>query len=201
MSRAGFLLSFAAAVALAACGTLYTTKPQPTTYDLGPVAPAPQALKLSGVLALHEVTAPAWIDSAGILYRLAYRNPTLNQAYATSRWIASPARLVDQRLRHRLAAAGGVVNGAEAVGAAERLRVEIADFSQVFDTPAASHAAVRLRATLQGPKGMLAQRVFSATAPAPSPDAEGGVTALARASDQAIDELVQWLASALAPAR
>jgi cholesterol transport system auxiliary component len=41
------------------------------------------------------------------------------------------------------------------------------------------------------------QKRILVAAPAPTQDAEGGVAALREATDQASDQLAQWLASAL----
>ncbi|TXD63075.1 hypothetical protein FUT88_04480 [Ralstonia sp. TCR112] len=41
---------------------------------------------------------------------------------------------------------------------------------------------------------MIDQRVVQADAPAPSPDAAGGVAALTQASDKAIGEVLDWVA-------
>ncbi|MCL6456208.1 MAG: ABC transporter, partial [Ralstonia pickettii] len=74
------------------------------------------------------------------------------------------------------------------------LRVELVDFSQVFDRPDASRGVVRLRATVSLARGVIDQRVVQADAPAPSPDAAGGVAALTQASDKAIGEVLDWVA-------
>jgi cholesterol transport system auxiliary component len=77
------------------------------------------------------------------------------------------------------------------------LTIELEEFSQVFSAPADSHGLLRLRATLvqaaPGGERLLGQRVLQLQQPAASPDAPGGVRALAGASDAAVAELVQWL--------
>jgi cholesterol transport system auxiliary component len=78
------------------------------------------------------------------------------------------------------------------------LRIELEEFSQVFDTATQSWGLLRLRATLldnmQGGEKLLAQRTFVIRKPAPAPDATGGAQALAAATDAAADEIGQWLA-------
>jgi cholesterol transport system auxiliary component len=77
------------------------------------------------------------------------------------------------------------------------LRLELEEFSQVFDNPNTSHALLRLRATLTqrspGSETLLAQRSFVLQRPAPSPDAAGGVRALTAAADAVVLELEAWL--------
>ena len=74
------------------------------------------------------------------------------------------------------------------------LRVELVDFSQVFDRPDASRAVVRLRASVFVARGLVDQRVVQVDVPARSADAAGGVAALTQASDRAIGELLDWAA-------
>jgi cholesterol transport system auxiliary component len=77
------------------------------------------------------------------------------------------------------------------------LRLELEEFSHLFESPTQSVGVVRLRATLaeNTPSGekLLAQRVVIVQRPAPTADAPGGVRALAAATDAAAEELSQWL--------
>jgi len=62
-----------------------------------------------------EASAPGWLDSTGIAYRLTYIDSARPQVYAQSRWVDSPAALLTQRMRTRFAAVGPVVNGCDGV--------------------------------------------------------------------------------------
>jgi cholesterol transport system auxiliary component len=77
------------------------------------------------------------------------------------------------------------------------LRLELEEFSQLFDTPEASSGVLRLRATLtqRGASGeaLLAQRSFIARQSAPTADASGGVHALTVATDQVAQDIEAWL--------
>jgi cholesterol transport system auxiliary component len=77
------------------------------------------------------------------------------------------------------------------------LRVELQEFSQVFDAPERSRAVVRVHAVLVSGGRLVAQTSFSVDRPAPSPDAQGGARALALTADAAIDRLIGWTADAL----
>ena len=74
------------------------------------------------------------------------------------------------------------------------LRLEIEEFTQVFDAPAQSRAVVRVRASLLGNRALMAQRTFNVEVASATPDADGGVRSLASASEQAIDQIVEWTA-------
>src|SRR6185436_19799962 len=120
------------------------------------------------------------LDSPLMFFRLNYANDRQPRAYANSRWTMAPAQLFGQRLKSRLAQAGGIVLPA-ADGAANvpLLRIETDDFTQTFDGPAHSSAQIALRATVFNARTMTAQKTFVKQVPAPSADAAGGARALA----------------------
>ncbi len=178
--------------------------PMPTTYDFGLSAPAIAVDQpLPGTLAIATITAPAWLASDGIIYRLAYDNAARPQVYAQSRWVAPPSELLGQRLQQRLAnvAAGGLTDGASSVTADYLLRVELEEFSQVFDARNRSRAVVRARASLidQQQGTLVAQQEFNAEHPAP-PDAAGAAHSLRGASDAVLSKIVGWLMAVGSPA-
>lgn len=194
-----------AAAILSGCSLAPQREPV-ETFDLGP-PPAPAAANpgIRAVLLLPAVSAPAWLEGNGIVYRLAYENSARPQAYANSRWVASPAEMLTQRVRGRFAgAATGVVTGAEGARADYAVRLELEDFSQSFGSPAASRVSLRARASVVrlADRALVAQRVFSVEQAAPSPDARGAVAGLAGAADAFIEQLLAWTGEqARAPAR
>ncbi len=181
---------------LAAC-----TTPQPPVakiiYDFGPVystAAAP-ATSRRPALALPEIEAGAGLDSPALLYRLQYQDAHQLRPYALARWSVPPAQLVRSRLRDALSRQGPVL-ATEGV-AAWVLRVELDEFSQLFDSPASSQALVRLRVSLLRSDQLVAQTSLVARAAAPSQDAAGGVRALTMATDDVVSQLAAWLNSQL----
>jgi cholesterol transport system auxiliary component len=190
-------LATSAALALAGCATpqAQVTK---AVYDFGPVR-ATGASALASMtpnpvaLALAEVDASAALDGLNVVYRLAYADVQQLRPYALARWSMPPAQLVRSRLRDALAARGPVLGPAD--GATPwLLKVELDEFSQQFDAPASSSGAVRLYASLFNANKLVAQRSVQTTAPAPSPDAAGGVRALTAATDDAVAQLATWVA-------
>lgn len=164
------------------------------SYDLGPQRVHAQANPgIKATLMVSAVVAPAWLDSTGIVYRLAYLDAARPQIYAQSRWVDSPAALLTQRVRSRFAAAGPVVGNGDGARADYALRIEIEDFSQSFTAADRSQAAIRMRVTLVNlsNRALLAQRTFSMEQPA-APDAEGAARALAQATDAVIESLLEW---------
>lgn len=176
-----------------------SSSPQVIQYDFGPDPAKGSAPALRQPLLVYDVSAPAWLDSQNIFYRLAYQDAARPQAYADSRWVSSPGELIAARVRGRLAASGkgGVIHPADGTRASHALRIELDEFNQVFDAPGKSRAVVRLRATLLGKTALIAQQSFSAEREAATPDAEGGVRALIAASDEVLDQLVTWTVASL----
>ncbi len=182
-----------ATLLLCACATNSTAN---SVFDLGPVKVVPGAATATlPPVSLADLEAPGWLDTHAMQFRLAYANSQQLRRYSRSRWTMPPSALLSQRLKSRIAQAGGVVLAATD-GAAQIpvLRLELNDFTQVFTAPGQSHADVALRATLFNGRSLLAQKSFARSVPAPSADAEGGATALAAASDAIIADIIAWLA-------
>ena len=198
-ARGLFLIIFGL---LSGCA-LPTPPARPAVFDFGPGAistPAPAQAR-HAPLAVAEFEASAALDSNAMLYRLAYNNVQQLQPYALARWTMPPAQLLRQRLREQLGQRRALLNpgdgGPGAAAAPLTLRVELEEFSQLFETPDQSVGLLRLRATLvqPGPGGekWVAQRSVSVQRPAPSADAPGGVRALTAASEAAVQEIEAWL--------
>jgi cholesterol transport system auxiliary component len=196
----GQIAAVALGLACGACGiSPISTPPEVTQYDFGPMPEKKAAQGLRQPLLVYDVSAPAWLDSPFIYYRLSYQLAARPQAYADSRWVGSPAELITGRVRARLASSGkgGIIHPADGTRASYALRVELDEFTQVFEAPGQSSAVVRLRASVLGKNALIAQKSFSVERPASTPDAEGGVRALIDASDEAVDQLVAWTLASL----
>ncbi len=187
--------------ALAGCAVAPSA--QITRYDFGPMGTpvVRTGIRIPGSLSVERITAPPWFDDTDIIYRLAYLDPTRRQAYSQSRWVASPEDLLTQRLRQKLDAVmeRGVISDNEDVKPDYALRVDLEEFSQVFDTPQTSRAEVRLRASLLDVtrQRLIAQHDFGVQHPGLTPNAAGAVHGLLEASDATIDALTEWLVNSL----
>lgn len=168
----------------------------PTLFDLGvPTAHQPRAT-LAGLppIRVAEVAMPSWLDTPLMYFRLDYANQQQPRPYATSRWAMAPGQMLTQRLRQRIAQAGGIaLTASDGAFDAPLLRVQVDDFSQHFRAPQTSSARLALRATLFRGRHVIAQRSFTLEQDAPSADAGGGAAALAAAADAAMDEITDWL--------
>ena len=183
---------------------------RPILYDFGPGpltnSPA-SGINAPDAVAVAEVEASPALDSAAMLYRLAYADDQQLKAYTRARWSMPPAQLLRQRLREQLGRRHALLQpGQNGVSGSTRLlalRIELEEFSQMFATPEHSTGLLRLRATLfqPGPGGekLVMQRSVIVQRPAPSADAAGGVRALTAAADAAVQEIEQWLSSRQPP--
>lgn len=175
-----------------------------TQFDLGlPLTGLSQETQGTSARTLAEVFAPAWLDNPEIVYRLAYEDASQAHAYAQSRWVAAPARLLAQRLRERLplAPSAGTASPDQTLASDYLLVVELDEFSQVFDTPQTSHALLRARATLidSHRHELIAQHPFEVRRPGLSPDALGAAHGLREAVDEFVTELLHWMDQASTP--
>ncbi len=207
VSRVAGVFAAAALLVLSGCGSLPDKPTRSMTYDFGPGATAPRPTNRMAPLpplALADIEAPNSLDGTAMYYRLGYQDALQLRPYAQARWSMPPTQLVTQQLRETLGQRRAVLIAGEgpAVNRLEGklpnvLRIELEEFSQLFDSPGTSVGLVRMRATLvdvttAGEK-LLAQRSVVVQRPAPTADAPGGARALADATAAAVEEISQWL--------
>jgi cholesterol transport system auxiliary component len=169
-------------------------------YDFGPGAtqamPSNRMAPLTPLL-LAEVEASSAQDGTAVLYRLAYADAQQLRPYAQARWSMPPAQLLRQRLREHLGQRRSLLAPSDAMAPGSlALRLELEEFSQLFASAQSSSALVRVRATVSrsgSPAKLLAQTGFVVQRPAASPDAAGGVQALAQATDALVQQVDAWL--------
>ena len=180
---AGFVL------VLSACAAGARNTSPAVVYDFGLPMAKPVDEGWPGVAL--EVRSLPWSDSLGIDYRLAYDDPLKPREYLESRWAANPGYLLSQRLRQQLGTS--VVSGGAVADCL--LRVDLQEFSQVFDTRQSSRGVILADLLLvDGKRRRLAERRFSVEKSAATQDARGGVGALVVAADDLGGQIARWLA-------
>jgi cholesterol transport system auxiliary component len=183
---------------LAGCATPQPPVPK-AVYDFGLSLQAPSTQAVSAplpALVLAEVDANAALESTAVVYRLGYADAQQLRPYTLARWSMPPAQLVRLRVRDALSIRGSVLSTAEG-SAPWLLKLELDEFSQLFDSPTSSAGVVRLRATVLRAGAVVAQRSILSRTSAPSQDAPGGVRALTLATDDAVAQLSAWLAQTM----
>lgn len=171
----------------------------PTTslsYDFGPIAKEHIAERSKIAISLAELNAPGTLDSNAMLYRLQYDNAQLLRPYAQHHWSMPPAQLFAQRVKSRIAAAGGTVLGvADGVADLPILRIELDEFSQVFSSATQSEAQITMRVSLIKKNKLIAQQYFAFATASGSADASGGAKAMQKTADRSISAILVWLHS------
>ena len=164
-------------------------------YDFGPpLSSADAPSHDSGTFRLADILATPALDSTSMLYRLAYDNAQQLKPFAQARWSATPAQLLEQSIKMQFSRAGmPLADSREAAADMFMLRLELDEFSQIFDSPDSSHAQLNVRASLSKGRSIMAQRSFSQSMTAVSNDAAGGARAMQQASDALIAELLHWI--------
>lgn len=197
MSKQLFLIS--CFIFLSGCVTPQSSAP--TLYDLGTTtAPIMQPEKSNQVTSIlvTPVISPQWLDKPAIHYRLAYSNPAKLYAYANSRWAASPAILLTQQMRQHISTGTPyfVIKNSAYARADYVLQIELVEFIQIFDLVDRSHVTVRLQASLidRKSRALIQQKRFEAQLATPTADAAGAVSAFSKASQQLMQQIVNWTA-------
>lgn len=192
---------------VSACTTLSSPQPPASVYDLGmPPASSTQRLpelprQIRYSILVADAAAPSWLDGTAMHYRLLYHNPAQTYTYANSRWIATPAALLTQQIRNRIAT-GTPEQVTKDFGMAKTdyvLHIELEEVVQLFDTATDSRVALGFRASLveRNKRKLIVQKDFHRIVHAPAADAAGAVFALSAASTQLIDLLIDWLIAEL----
>lgn len=185
------------AILLTGCTLTPKTPSSISVYDLGsPSTIVPRySLSSQATIQITDIAAPVWLDTQSIHYRLAYHDPARIYTYADSRWNAPPAELLTERLRQYFATKNIDRHHQNDTPVNYLLKIDLGEFTQIFNTPDNSQAVVQLRASLYEPTSRLpiAHRSFLGRQETQTADAAGAVTAFIQVSDNLLNELVQWL--------
>jgi cholesterol transport system auxiliary component len=181
------------ASALAACA-LGDRAPAPKQLDLGAGAPAAAtASQEMPPIAVPPANSASLLTETMVVWRVGDQGQP--QAFETYRWVAPPARLVTQRIVDRLSLQGAVLQQ-NIGGEVPQLRLNLQRFEQTFSIDgASSQAQLTLQAVLMRGSDVVGQRLINIRVPAATQDAPGGALALRTATDQAAEQVAQWLTS------
>jgi len=176
---------------LTAC-TLGDRATVPTQLDLGAGGPAAaSALPEMPPIAVPPANSASLLTETMVVWRVGDQGQP--QAFETYRWVAPPARLVTQRIVDRLSLQGAVLQQ-NIGGDVPQLRLNLQRFEQTFSADgASSQAQLTLQAVLMRGAVVVGQRLINIRVPAATQDAPGGALALRTATDQAAEQVAQWL--------
>ena len=137
----------------ACCPTSRSARP---TYDLAPRRGRRRRTPPGAPLVLPDLEVNGALEGTALLYRLAYADAFQLRPYAYARWSAPPGAAAARSACATTSGATGPIldfGGRRLAGAARRrpppvLRVELEEFSHLFESRAASQGVVRVRCTL-----------------------------------------------------
>ncbi len=168
----------------------------PKQLDLGSVTVAPKtALPPNPAIAVPAAASAVLLNETMVVWRVGDAGQP--QAYTTYQWAAPPARLITQRVVDRLSLQGAVLQ--QSVGADfPQVRLNVQRFEQTFSPDGASSKGnLTLQVVLIRGTKVLDQLLIDLSVPAVTQDAPGGADALRQATDQAVEQMAQWLTVAL----
>lgn len=164
--------------------------------DLGALTVSPgQSLPANPAIAVPAAASAALLNETMVVWRVGDTGQP--QAYTTYQWVAPPARLITQRVVDRLSLQGAVLQ--QAVGADfPQVRLNVQRFEQTFSLDgASSQGKLTVQVVLIRGTKVQDQLLINIAVPAQTQDAMGGADALRQATDQAVEQMAQWLTQSL----
>lgn len=173
------LYALASVIFIGIAGCSFHTQPPPALHDFGVQPTASNASPQTSI----DVEAPEWLESTKIRYRLLYASPTQVRSYTLDRWIAPPAKLLEQELE------------ASGSNLGYPIKVNLLDFEQQFDRPGHAKALMSFTVTAytSNLKTRLGSKTFRLERVTATPDAEGAVNAFSELSRRAAGQVEGWL--------
>jgi cholesterol transport system auxiliary component len=186
------------AAAMTACGTGVRAPAHYHVLDPGPV-PVPAAhardatMKAAITLLVAPTTADGFYDAQAIVYST---SSGMRAYYQLNNWTEPPGRRLGALLAARLRDSAMFGTVATATGGVRGTLVLDTHLDEIYHDASTrpGSARISLTAILSDPsrRTVAGERHFSASAPAPTPDADGAVHAFDAALGPLLDEVVAW---------
>jgi len=176
---------------LAGCG-IGNVPPAPKLLDLGsPPQQTPVDIVSKAPLGVAPVSTVGTLQSEKVIWRIGLNGQP--NAYATVRWTAPPAMMVRERLFDRLSRQAPVLT-VEVNAEMAQVRTTLLQFEQVFSANGqTSDGVVTLQVVLVTNNQVLDQFRVTQSVKAEDNTAEGGAQALRLATDEAVNQVAQWV--------
>jgi len=176
----------------AGCTALPSPPAAVHTYLFSAPFPAPRRGP-GPMLLITTPRAAAGYDRPGIAYR---RSPTRLDYYAASEWADEPARLIEPLIIAAAEASGGfeaVVSAGTGLTTKIRLDTEIMRIEhELLAAPSRGRLTLRAQLVDVARGRVIGTRIFDASVPSRSDDAEGAVTAIDTAVTRVIVQLLAF---------
>jgi len=193
-------VSLVAILLLSGCGTSGSGSAL-QQLDLGAGYAESKANSLSAArhppIAVPAGSAASLLTESAVIWRVGDAGQP--QAYTTFQWAAPPVRLVTQRIVDRLSLQGPVLQQ-NAAGDLPQIWLNLQRFEQTFsEDGSTSVGQLTLQAILVKSGKVIEQKLLDIKVPAGTQDALGGAVALRVATEQAAEQMAQWLTVQLKP--
>lgn len=171
---------------LAACVGINKTKQNTAVYDFGLSVSSESNQQITSKILLEEPVAAESLNHNKIRYRLNYQNLSRVFFYTESRWAATPAELFSGKMSKMVNVAKNPMNCS--------LKLKIETFDHVFQTATTSEGIVQLSVLLieKKSKQIISSQLITESVTSPSPNAQGGTTALHQASENSLKKAINW---------
>ena len=167
----------------------------PTRLDLGAFVQPQASTSQMPAIALPPLNTARVLSDDGVIWRQGTDGPP--NRYATFRWSAAPSTLVRERLFERMSEQGPVLTEIISPEMAQ-LRITLMQFEQIYAPDGASNeGVVTIQAVLIRDSKVLGQFLATQKQPATANTAPAGAVALRTATDDLIEQLMQWLEKTL----
>jgi cholesterol transport system auxiliary component len=192
MTLSRLLITSCLGLLMAGCG-IGNVPPAPTLLDLGsPPNQTPVDIVSKAPLGVAPVSAVGTLQSQKVIWRIGQNGQP--NAYATVRWTATPAVMVRERLFDRLSRQAPVLT-IEVNAEMAQVRTNLLQFEQVFSADGqTSDGVITLQVVLVANNQVLDQFRVTRSVKAQDNTAEGGAQALRVATDEAVNQIAQWIA-------
>ena len=194
LTRLTAMISLLLLVLLTGCGAGRSGS-APQQLDLGAgfvdSKASPITLVRHPPIAVPAGSASSLLTESAVIWRIGDAGQP--QAYTTYQWVAPPVRLVIQRVVDRLSLQGPVLQQ-NVIGDVPQVWLNLQRFEQTFTADGSSSAGqLTLQAILLKGTTVIDQKLLDIKVPARTQDALGGAQALRDATDQAAEQVAQWL--------
>ncbi|MGL4668401.1 MAG: ABC-type transport auxiliary lipoprotein family protein [Saezia sp.] len=194
-----FLLFAILCVGMTGCASLLpVAAPPPSIYDIGlpkelSAQPNAEAFSNRDVIVIPEVQVDGIENGLGIVYRYTNVIDYEPKHYRSARWSQHPAEMLRFRMLQHLGQKYPVVLSADFVSSNSwMLRFTIEEFAHHIKSDEVSSGVVQIRVTFGQGGRFVGQKTFRAEVEASTVNVQGGVEAIARATDDVLRQIADW---------
>jgi len=183
------------------CASIFpTATPASAVYDIGlpkALSSAPDAAQdfyARDVVIIPDAQVDGIENSLNIVYRYTNVLDFEPRHYTNARWSQHPAEMLRFRMLQHLGTKYPVALNTDFVSTDSwMLRFTLEEFAHHLSSDVDSSGVVQIRVTLGQGGRFVAQKTFRTEVAASAVNVQGGVGAIARATDEVLDQITGWV--------